>query len=109
MRRSSLIGLRVENQLLDKFEKIIHSQENPKGGFPNMSECIRELAKIGYELLKHKEDMQDPKKSEEFLKKMGEIIEQDKVMDWLQGLSDSQLEGFLMAHQMEKERRYENK
>ena len=109
MKRSSLIGLRIENQLLDEFEKHIKPSENQDGKFNNMSECIRECAKIGSKLLDYKEMMKVPERAEEFQKKMQEIIQHDQVFEWSQALSDSQVNGFLMALQMEKETRYENK
>ncbi len=109
MKRTSLIGLRIESQILDEFEKKIQSPNNSDAKFNNMSECIRECAKIGSKLLDYKEMMKDPNKAEEFQKKMQDTIQHDQVIEWSQTLSDSQINGFLMALQMEKETRFENK
>ena len=109
MKRISLVGLRLGAQLLDEFEKKIKSYKNPDGKFTNMSECIRECAKIGSKLLDYQEMMKDPEKSKEFQKKLKEIIENEKVVQWSQALTDSQISAFAMALQIEKEARYENK
>jgi len=87
----------------------IQSPNNSNAKFTNMSECIRECAKIGSKLLDYQDMMQDPEKAEEFQKKMQDFIQHEQVMEWSQALSDSQINGFLMALQMEKETRYENK
>lgn len=109
MKRSSMFSLRIDNQLLDEFESKVKRHSNPDGKFNSMSECIRDCAKIGSKLLDYQEMMKDPNKSKEFQTQMQSIIQNDQVIEYSQTLTDSQINGFMMALQMEKDTRYENK
>ena len=101
--------VKKDYNLKNDHEKKIQSPANSDAKFNNMSECIRECAKIGSKLLDYQEMMKDPERAEEFQKKMQDVIKHEQVLEWSQALSDSEINGFLMALQMEKETRYENK
>ena len=108
MIRSSLLGLRIQNQLLDELEKHVILKDRPDGKFNNMSECIRECAKLGLKLLDYQEMIKDPKQAEEFQKKMKDIIKGEEMFEWTHSLTEIQIEGFLQALDMERNSRYEN-
>lgn len=99
-----MISTRWNNEILDDLDEVIKSNK-----YPNTSEAIRELTKIAIKLYRYKEMMKDPRLSEEFHNKMQDLVSNDQVFDWTKTLSDSQLDGFFMAIQMEKEKRYELK
>lgn len=101
VKRSTMISTRWDNYILDDLDEVIKSNN-----YPNTSQAIRELTKIGIKLYHYKEMMKDPQLSEEFRKKMQELVTNDQVFDWTGALSDSELDGFFMAFQMEKEKRY---
>lgn len=104
VKRSTAITTRWDNKILDDLDEVIKSNN-----YPNTSEAIRELTKVGMKLYNYKEMMKDPQLSEEFRLKMQDLVSNDQVFDWTKQLSDSQLDGFFMAIQMEKEKRYELK
>ena len=94
----------TDNEILDDIDEIIKTNN-----YENTSIAIRELAKMGIKLYNYREMMKDPKQSEEFQRKMHDLVQNDQVFDWTHTLSDSQIDGFFMAIQMEKEKRYELK
>ena len=101
IKRSTMISTRWNNFILDELDEVIKSNH-----YSNTSEAIRELVKIGIKLYNYKEMMKDPQQSEEFLRKMQNLVQNNDVFDWTNTLSDTQLDGFFMALQMEKEKRY---
>jgi len=105
IKRSTMMSIRIDNNDLDNFEKNVI----PAGKFKNVSECIRELAKIGLKVIEYQEMMKDPEKNLEFSKKMQEIIQTENFDQFTQTLSTEQLDGFLMFMQIEKEKRIEQK
>lgn len=109
IKRTTMISLRVDNNDLDDLEKNIKSVTNPNGKFNNVSECIRELAKVGHKVMEYQEMMKDPEKKNEFVNKMQEMTQSENFSEFSQTLSTEQLDGFLMHLQMEKEKRYDQK
>ena len=109
LKRTTMISLRVDNRDLDDFEKNVHTQANPQGRYGNVSECIRELAKMGNQILEYQEMMKDPEKKNEFVEKMQEMIETQNFDEFAQTLSPDQLDGFIMFLTIEKEKRFEQK
>ena len=110
LKRTTLRGIRWEDEDLDEIEKHVHDDKtNPDGEFENFSQAVRELALMGCKLVEFQKMMKDPAKAEEFQKKMREVVESEKIFEWTSTLDESQLSGFLMALKMEKESRYENK
>lgn len=104
-----MISLRVDNRDLDDFEKNVKSQNNPKGKYKNVSECIRNLAKIGNQVIDYQEMMKDPEQKNEFVKKMQEMIQTQNFDEFAQTLTGDQIDGFLMFLNIEKEKRFEQK
>ena len=106
VKRSTIISTRWDHSVLDDVEKLVKSPVSPDGKFKNVSEVIRECTKVGMKVHNYQEMMKDPEKSDEFRKKMHEMVQNEEILDWVQTLQPSQIDGFLMALQMEKDNRY---
>lgn len=106
VKRSISVNTRWELSTIEELEKIIRSPENPTGVFKDTSKAIRECTKVGIKVHNYQEMMKDPEKSEEFRKKMQEMLQNEEILDWVQTLAPAQIDGFLMALQMEKDNRY---
>jgi len=109
IKRSTMLSIRIDNHDLDDLEKNVKTPLNTKGRFKNVSECIRELLKIGNQVLEYQEMMKDPEKKNEFVAKMQEMIQTQNFDEFAQTLSSDQIDGFLMFLNIEKEKRFEQK
>jgi len=109
VKRASTLSTRWDNSVLDEIEKLVKSPINHKGPFANTSVAIRECTKVGIKVHNYQEMMKDPEKADEFRKKMQDMIKNEEVFDWVHTLQPDQIDGFLMALQMEKDKRYEVK
>ena len=109
VKRTTIINFRCELSLLDDIEKLVKSPLTPKGVFPNTSEVIRECTKVGIKVHNYQEMMKDPDKANEFREKMQDMIKNEEVFEWAHTLDQQQIDGFLMALQMEKDKRFEVK
>lgn len=109
VKRSTMISIRFDLSTLDDFEKNVKTEFKPVAKFNNMSECIRELAKVGNKVLTYQDMMKDPARANEFKQKMDEMLQTQSMDEWSQTLSSEQLDGFLMFLKIEKEKRYEQK
>lgn len=109
IKRTTMISLRLENRDLDEFEKNVKTTFNPDGRFLNLSECVRELAKVGCKVLEYQDMMKDPAKADEFKQKMQEMLQTQQIDEWSQTLTTEQIDGFVMFLSMEKEKRFEQK
>ena len=107
IKRSITVSTRWNLITIEDIEKLVKSPVNPKATFPNTSEAIRECTKVGIKVHNYQEMMKDPEKADEFRKKMQEMIQNEEVFDWVHTLTPDQMDGFLMALQMEKDKRYE--
>ena len=99
IKRSSVISLRIENELLDKLEK---TTQLPEKKFNSVSEAIRNYTELGMLTESYQHEIKNP----EFIKSVEELKQGDKVFEWLQTLNDTQLDAIFMASKMEKEGRY---
>ena len=109
VKRSTLVGTRWELSVLDDIEKLVQSHEHPAATFHSTSEAIRECAKVGVKVHNYQEMMKDPEKANEFREKMQNFIKNEEVFDWVQTLQPEQIDGFMMALQMEKDQRFKVK
>ena len=109
IKRTTMLSIRIDNNDLDDLEKNINTPQTPQGKFNNMSECIRELLKIGHKVIEYQEMMKDPEKKNEFVVKMQEMIQTQNFDEFSQTLTVEQIDGFLMHLQIEKEKRFEQK
>jgi len=107
VKRTSIVSTRWENQDLDDIENLVKSPLKPNAPFTNTSKAIRELAKVGVKVHNYQEMMKDPEKANEFRQKMQDFIKNEEVFEWVDTLSPDQIDGFLMALQMKKDKRYE--
>lgn len=106
VKRSVNISTRWDIIDLDDIEKLVKSALNPDGKFANVSDVIRNCTKVGIKVHNYQEMMKDPDKAEEFRKKMQEMVKNEEIFDWVQTLTPDQIDGFIMALQMEKDNRY---
>ena len=104
-----MISIRWNLADLEDIEKTIMTPQNPKGAFKDTSDAIRELAKVGAKVVEYQSMMKDPKKANEFRKKMQEMLQTNKMEEWSQTLTAEQIDGFLMFLQIEKGKRFEQK
>ncbi len=107
VKRSVLVGTRWDLVLIDDVEKLVKTHQNPGGVFKNVSHAIRECTKVGIKVHTYQEMMKDPLKADEFRAKMQEMLQNEEIIDWVQTLTPEQIDGFLMALQMQKDKRYE--
>lgn len=105
IKKSATLSLRIDLADLEDLERNV----KPNGKFHSVSECIRELAKIGNKVMEYQSMMKDPAKASEFQDKMHEMLQTEKMDEWSQTLTTEQLDGFLMFLQMEKDKRFEQK
>lgn len=106
IKRTTSINMRCDFSLVDDVEKLVKSPQNPTGAFDSVSQAIRECAKVGMKVHNYQEMMKDPERANEFREKMQLMIKNDEVFDWVATLERDQIDGFLMALQMEKDQRY---
>lgn len=104
-----MISTRWPNDELDEIEKLVKSITNPDAPYANTSQAIKECAKVGVKVHNYQTMMEDPEKANEFREKMQNLIKNEEVFDWAHTLTHDQIDGFLMALQMEKDKRWELK
>ena len=85
IKKSRLINLRIEDQLLDEIEKIAIGKFNG-----NTSEAIRNLCKLGvkFELIPKNE--LDKEKIEEITNEMNQKIKDESIFSWIDSLEPEQ-------------------
>ena len=85
IKKSRLINLRIEDQLLDEIEKIAIEKFNE-----NTSQTIRYLVNLGvkFELIPKNE--LDKEKIEEITNEMNQKIKDESIFPWLDSLQPSQ-------------------
>ena len=85
IKKSRLINLRIEDQLLDEIEKIAIGKFND-----NTSEAIRYLVNLGvkFELIPKNE--LDKEKIEEITNEMNQKMKDESIFPWLDSLQPSQ-------------------
>ena len=85
IKKSRLINLRIEDQLLDEIEKIAIAKFDG-----NTSEAIRYLCKIGvkFELIPKNE--LDKEKIEKITNEMNQKMKDESIFPWLNSLQPSQ-------------------
>ncbi len=109
VKRSVLVGTRWDLALIDDVDKLVKTHDNQTGVFKNVSEAIRECTKVGIKVHNYQKMMKDPKLAEEFRKKMQDYIQNEEVIEWVHTLDNSQIDGFILTMQMEKDKRWELK
>lgn len=101
--------MRIDHASLDEFEKNVRTPYNANAKFESLSECVREMAKVGCRVLEYQDMMKDPKKADEFKQKMNEMLQTSQMDEWSQTLTTEQIDGFIMFLNIEKEKRFEQK
>lgn len=80
-----------------------------QGKFHNRSTGIATCVQMGLQVKQYQEMAKDPKKHDEFVDKMEELVETDKMSEWLEPMSDEQLQGVGMLIRMQLEKRHTQK
>ena len=101
LKRTTIVSTRWDLKILEEIEKLVINKN-----FKNHSQAIRECTKVGMKVHNYQEMMKDPQKADEFRAKMQEMIANEEMLDWVQTLQPEQIDGFLMALQMEKDNRH---
>lgn len=109
VKRTTIVSTRWELKDLDDIEKLVKSPLTPSSTFHSTSQAIRECTKVGVKVHNYQEMMKDPDKANEFREKMQTMLKNEEVFEWVHTLQHEQIDGFLMALQMEKDKRYEVK
>ena len=89
IKKSRLINLRIEDQLLDEIEKIAIEKFNG-----NTSQAIRYLVNLGvkFELIPKNE--LDKEKIEEITNEMNQKIKDESIFSWIDSLEPEQQKAF---------------
>ena len=85
IKKSRLINLRIEDQLLDGIEKIAIEKFNE-----NTSEAIRHLCNLGIKLELIPKNELDKEKIEEITNEMNQKMKNESIFPWLDSLQPSQ-------------------
>ena len=99
IKRSSLLSLRMSNDMLDKLENKV--KENK---FGSISEAIRSYVEVGMYIESCKTMIRDPA----FLKSIEELKQTEGLFQWIETLKDNEVDAIASALKFEKEKRYEN-
>ena len=89
IKKSRLINLRIEDQLLDEIEKIAIEKFNG-----NTSEAIRYLCKIGVKFELIPDNELDKERIEEITKEMNQKMKNESIFPWLDSLEPEQQKAF---------------
>lgn len=97
---SASISLRISRELWDKINDLADDE-----GSPDFSSAARSLIEAGLWLFEHKKDFTDPEKSQKLIEEYNSKLLDKAVLDWMEQLSDTQIQGIQSALEMEKEKR----
>jgi len=96
------VNFKCDVALLEEINDLVRSPYHPGGTFNNFSEAVRECIKIGIQVHRYKEVMEDPTKSKEFIKKMQKMVEDEQMDSWYLTLTSQQKDGFIAYMQLKK-------
>ncbi len=88
----------------EQWEKLAQFVEN--GQAKDLSSAVRALIEAGFWLHEHKDDIHDPQQVQNFIEEWNSQLNEDKIFDWTEQLSDDQMKAIEMAFDLKKERRY---
>ena len=97
---SASISIRFPREQWKKINDFVENGESP-----DFSHAARSLIDAGLWLHEHKNELTDTKKSQQIIEEYNSKLNNDTVFDWLATLSDTKIQGFLMAIELEKEKR----
>ena len=89
IKKSRLINLRIEDQLLDEIEKIAIEKFDE-----NTSEAIRYLCNLGIKLELIPKNELDKEKIEEITNEMNQKIKDESIFSWIDSLEPEQQKAF---------------
>ena len=71
----------------------------------NFSDAVCGCIEVGLKIHEHRKMLEDPIKAKQFIEKMMNKMRNDKMIGWLASLTDTELDGVIMAVTMERENR----
>ena len=99
MNLKASIGIRIEFEVLERIDELVKDNE-----FRTTAEGIRECTKLGLKVYYYRDIMNNPQEKAQFFDKLTQNIKNDKIFEWIKTLSPSQMEGIMMAIQMENKK-----
>ena len=106
MSRKAPFHIWIGIEELDEVEKFVADPTTPVS---TMSECFREMTKLGIQTYHYTETMKDPDKVAEFEKQMGILAKHSNMSEWLQAQSESDLANASHRINLERKARYEQR
>ena len=97
---SVAISIRLKNEFWQEIQEYI-----VKGDFENTSDAVRKLADLGLWVHKNKGMFEDEKQISELQKKWSAQMNEKQILDWPKTLSNRQIEGVMIALDLERENR----
>ena len=98
---SATLSVRIPQELWQKINEFVEN-----GLAKDLSSAVRALIEAGFWLHEHKDDIHDPEQVQNFIKEWNLQMNEDKIFDWTEQLSENQMKAIEMAFDLEKERRY---
>jgi len=100
-RPSATISLRISHELWEQVYSLFEA-----GLCNTFSDAARSLIEAGLWLHTHKNDIQDPKKSQKLVEEWNAKMNEKEIFDWTKQLTDSQKDAIRGALELEKEDRF---
>lgn len=94
------ISIRLDNELWQDIQEFI-----VRGDFENTSKALRAFVKLGLWVHKNKGKFENKSQMTELQKMWTDQMNEKQMLDWPKTLSNSQIEGVMMALDLEKEKR----
>lgn len=95
------ISIRISTEWWQYLQKMVE-----KGEFSNISHAIRSFLELGKWLHDNKERFKDEEEIRKIEQEWFSQMNERANLEWLQDLTDTQIEGVKMAINLETERRY---
>jgi len=97
---SASISLRLPRELWIKINDLVDDRT-----IPDFSHAARSLIETGLWLIEHKNDLEDPEKSQKLIEEYNSKLKEEALFDWVGQLPDNQIEALKIAFDLEKEKR----
>lgn len=101
---SASVSLRLPRDLWQKINDLVDERK-----IPDFSHATRSLIEAGLWLNQNKNDLIDPEKSHKLIDEYNSKLDEKSLFDWVGQLSNNQIDGLMIAFDLEKEKRYLSK
>jgi len=102
-RPSATISLRINHELWIQINSLFES-----GLSDTFSDAARSLIEAGLWLHEHKNDFQDPKRTQKLIEEWNSKINEKDIFDWVEQLPDSAKEAISGTLELDKELKFKN-